>query len=95
MEYPYQVKTLEEYHETYKNSVEKPEEFWANVAENFLWRKKWDKVLDWNFKEPKVEWFKGAKLISQRIVLTDIWKQWAKSRRLFGSQIIRMKGREW
>jgi len=62
MEYPYQIKSLEEYHETYKNSVEKPEEFWANVAENFLWRKKWDKVLEWNFKEPKVEWFKGAKL---------------------------------
>jgi acetyl-CoA synthetase len=62
MEYPYQIKTLEDYHEAYKKSVEKPEEFWGNVAENFLWRKKWDKVLDWNFKEPKVEWFKGAKL---------------------------------
>ena len=36
--------------------------FWANVADNFYWRKKWDKVLDWNFKEPKIEWFKGAKL---------------------------------
>lgn len=62
MEYPYQVKSLEDYHETYKKSVENPEEFWENVAENFLWRKKWDRVLDWNFKEPKVEWFKGAKL---------------------------------
>lgn len=62
MEYPYQIKTFEEYHETYKKSVENPEEFWGNVAENFLWRKKWDKVLEWNFKEPKVEWFKGAKL---------------------------------
>ncbi len=62
MEYPYQVKSLEEYHETYKKSAENPEEFWANVAENFYWRKKWDKVLEWNFKEPKVEWFKGAKL---------------------------------
>jgi acetyl-CoA synthetase len=36
--------------------------FWGDIAENFLWRKKWDKVLEWNFKEPKVEWFKGAKL---------------------------------
>jgi acetyl-CoA synthetase len=62
MEYPYQIKTLEEYHEAYKNSVEKPDEFWGEVAENFLWRKKWDKVLEWNFEEPKVEWFKGAKL---------------------------------
>ena len=62
MSYPFQIKSLEEYTERYKQSVEDPEEFWADVAENFLWRKKWDKVLDWNFTEPKIEWFKGAKL---------------------------------
>ncbi len=62
MSYPYQIKSLEQYHETYKKSVEDPEGFWATVAENFQWRKKWDKVLEWNFNEPKVEWFKGAKL---------------------------------
>jgi acetyl-CoA synthetase len=62
MPYPYQIKSLEEYQLRYKQSVEDPEKFWADIAENFLWRKKWDKVLDWNFTEPKVEWFKGAKL---------------------------------
>jgi acetyl-CoA synthetase len=62
MSYPYQIKSLTEYHEQYKKSVENPEEFWEEIAENFLWRKKWEKVLEWNFKEPKVEWFKGAKL---------------------------------
>jgi acetyl-CoA synthetase len=62
MSYPYQIKSLEEYKAAYKKSVEDPEGFWANVAENFLWKKKWDKVLDWNFTEPKIEWFKGAKL---------------------------------
>jgi acetyl-CoA synthetase len=62
MSYPYQIKTLEQYHTDYKRSVGDPEAFWASVAENFQWRKKWDKVLEWNFKEPKVEWFKGAKL---------------------------------
>ncbi|HUS00596.1 MAG TPA: acetate--CoA ligase [Chitinophagaceae bacterium] len=62
MSYPYQIKSFEEYNAAYKKSVEDPEGFWANIAENFLWRKKWDKVLEWNFKEPKVEWFKGAKL---------------------------------
>ncbi|HRP55732.1 acetate--CoA ligase, partial [Agriterribacter sp.] len=30
--------------------------------ENFTWRKKWNKVLDWNFTEPKIEWFAGGKL---------------------------------
>ena len=62
MSYPYQIKSLEEYNSAYKKSTEEPEEFWSDIAENFLWRKKWDSVLEWNFKEPTVEWFKGAKL---------------------------------
>jgi len=62
MSYPYQIKSLEQYHQDYKKSVEDPEGFWGSVAGNFQWRKKWDKVLDWNFTEPKVEWFAGGKL---------------------------------
>ena len=62
MSYPYQIKNLEEYKEAYKQSVEKPEQFWANIANNFNWHKKWDSVLEWNFKEPSVKWFSGAKL---------------------------------
>ena len=62
MSYPYQIKSLEQYHEDYKKSVEDPENFWGSVAKNFQWRKKWDKVLDWNFTEPKIEWFKNATL---------------------------------
>jgi acetyl-CoA synthetase len=62
MSYPYQIKSFDEYKAAYKKSVEDPEGFWSSVADNFLWRKKWDKVLHWNFKEPKIEWFAGAKL---------------------------------
>ncbi|MBC7890151.1 MAG: acetate--CoA ligase [Ferruginibacter sp.] len=62
MPYPYQITSLEQYHNDYKRSVEEPETFWADVAENFYWRKKWDRVLEWNFTEPKIEWFKGGKL---------------------------------
>lgn len=62
MSYPFQIRSFEEYHEHYKKSVEDPEGFWASVAENFQWKKKWDRVLDWNFTEPKVEWFSGARL---------------------------------
>jgi acetyl-CoA synthetase len=62
MSYPYQIKNLEQYNIDYKKSVEDPEGFWASVADNFLWRKKWDRVLEWNFTEPKVEWFGGGKL---------------------------------
>ncbi len=62
MSYPYQITSLEQYHKDYKRSVDDPEAFWADIAQHFHWRKKWDKVLTWNFKEPKVEWFAGAKL---------------------------------
>ncbi|WP_298411437.1 acetate--CoA ligase [Hydrotalea sp.] len=62
MSYPYQIKTLAKYYSDYQNSVENPEAFWSAIAENFTWRKKWDKPLEWNFTEPKIEWFKGGKL---------------------------------
>ena len=62
MSYPYKIKSLQQYQTDYNKSVDEPEEFWENVAENFYFRKKWDKVLEWNFTEPKIEWFKGAKL---------------------------------
>ena len=42
----FQIKSIEDYNAAYQKSVEKPEEFWAEIAENFQWKKKWDKVLD-------------------------------------------------
>jgi len=60
--YPYQITSMAQYESDYKKSINDPEGFWGEVAENFVWRKKWDKVLEWNFKDPKVEWFRGAKL---------------------------------
>ncbi|MEE9372630.1 MAG: acetate--CoA ligase [Saprospiraceae bacterium] len=57
-----QLKSLEEYKEAHKKSVERPEEFWAEQADTFTWKKKWDKVLDWNFEEPNIKWFEGGKL---------------------------------
>jgi len=54
--------SFEAYQEAYKRSVENPEEFWADIAGNFQWRKPWIKTLEWNFEEPSIKWFKGAKL---------------------------------
>jgi acetyl-CoA synthetase len=62
MSYPYQIKSLEEYHAAWKKSVEDPEKFWGDIAANFHWKKPWERVLDWNFKEPSVKWFEGAQL---------------------------------
>jgi acetyl-CoA synthetase len=53
---------MEGYNAAYARSISDPQGFWAEVAENFLWKKRWDKVLDWNFMEPKIQWFAGGKL---------------------------------
>ncbi len=56
-----QIKIFEEYKTAYKKSIDSPEQFWAEIAENFTWQKKWDNVLDWNFEEPNIKWFLNAK----------------------------------
>ena len=59
----YHIKHLEEYYKIYHKSVKEPEVFWEKIAEeNFTWYKKWDNVLEWDFKKPEVKWYQGAKL---------------------------------
>ena len=61
MQYPYQIKSLEQYHEAYQKSVEDPEGFWAEIAENFQWRKKWDqRCLNGILKNQKLNGSKVA-----------------------------------
>jgi acetyl-CoA synthetase len=57
-----QISNLQEYKEQYAYSVNDPDAFWAEQADQFKWKKKWDKVLEWDFNGPNIEWFKGAKL---------------------------------
>ncbi len=58
----YHIKNLEEYFQVYRKSVREPENFWEEIAEeHFVWRKKWDKVLSWDFTKPEISWFEGAK----------------------------------
>jgi acetyl-CoA synthetase len=56
------INSLAEYHSEYKRSIEDPERFWEGIANSFEWKKRWDKVLDWNFNEPNVKWFEGGQL---------------------------------
>ena len=59
----YHIKNLEEYFKVYRKSIREPELFWEEIAEeHFSWYKKWNKVLDWDFKKPEVKWFDGAKI---------------------------------
>ncbi|WP_118973948.1 acetate--CoA ligase [Taibaiella koreensis] len=62
MAYPYQIQSKEQYDTIYQKSIEDPEGFWAGVATHFQWRRPWERILDWNFEEPRIEWFKGAQL---------------------------------
>ena len=53
----------DQYLEMYKRSVDDPEGFWAEQAQQFLsWYKPWDKVLDWDFTKGHIRWFEGGKL---------------------------------
>lgn len=56
------IHTLSGYFHEYQKSVADPENFWARVADSFHWKKRWDKVLDWNFEGPDVKWFLNGKL---------------------------------
>ena len=53
---------LEEYNKLYKYSIDNPEQFWSDVADSFIWKKKWSKVLEYDFSKPKFEWFVDGKL---------------------------------
>lgn len=56
------IKSFGQYKKTYKRSVDDPEGFWAEQAERFVWHKKWDKVVDWNFEDYHAKWFEGGQL---------------------------------
>ncbi|HEX9113112.1 MAG TPA: acetate--CoA ligase, partial [Nitrospirota bacterium] len=57
------IKSMKEYEQLYKQSVDNPDKFWGEQAEkNLTWYKKWDKVLDYDFHKPFIKWFTGGKL---------------------------------
>ncbi len=54
------IKSLAEYEQLYRRSVEDPEGFWADAAQELHWFKPWEKVLEWN--RPWAKWFVGGKI---------------------------------
>ena len=59
----YHIKNLEEYFQIYRKSVQNPEAFWEEIAEeHFVWHKRWNSVLSWDFSKPEVKWFEGGQL---------------------------------
>lgn len=62
MQPKYQIQSFNQYLSQYKKAKENPNAFWAEVAEEFVWQKKWDDVCNFNFNEAKFSWFTGGKL---------------------------------
>ena len=56
------IDSFSEYKNEYKKSLDNPELFWAEKASTFQWKSKWNKVLNWDFESPIIEWFIGGKL---------------------------------
>ena len=56
------IKTLSEYFKKYELSEKDPAKFWSQIADSFLWKKKWDNVLESDFENADFKWFKNAQL---------------------------------
>ena len=56
------INSLDQYKKVYKESILKPDEFWASIAERVHWYKKWEKVSDVDYKKAKINWFINGKL---------------------------------
>jgi acetyl-CoA synthetase len=56
------INSFDEYKKTYQHSVDDPQGFWGDIANHYQWIKPWDKVLEYDFEKPDINWFKGGKL---------------------------------
>ncbi len=56
------IKSFEQYQQMYDRSIEDPDGFWSEMAEGFVWNKRWEKVRDFSFgREVFIKWFIGGK----------------------------------
>ncbi len=56
------IGSFEQYQQMYQRSIEDPEGFWSEIAERFVWDKKWDRVLDYTFEgDVSIKWFIGGR----------------------------------
>ena len=74
------IKSLSDYFKKYELSKKDPELFWSEIADSFSWKKKWDKVLDWDFEKANIKWFQNAKLnITENIFERNLKERGSKT----------------
>ncbi|MDO8494724.1 MAG: acetate--CoA ligase, partial [Deltaproteobacteria bacterium] len=55
------IKSFSDYKAKWERSIQDPEGFWSEIADDFVWYKKWDKVREYDFKNKiDIQWFLGA-----------------------------------
>ncbi len=74
------IKTMEEYQKLYQKSLKDPEKFWGELAEELEWKKKWNKVLEWDFSKPEIKWFVGGKLNASTNCLDRHLNTWRRNK---------------
>ncbi len=74
------IKTMEEYQKLYQKSVKDTEKFWGELAEELDWKKKWNKVLEWDFSKPEIKWFVGGKLNASYNCLDKHLNTWRRNK---------------
>ena len=73
------IKTFENYQQEYLKSCESPDKFWSEIADKFIWSKKWETTLNWTFSNhknsPVIEWYKEGELnITESILEANLLK---------------------
>jgi acetyl-CoA synthetase len=57
-----QIRSMGQYRDMHRRSLEDPEGFWAEYAEELEWESKWDKVVEDDFGKARIRWFAGGRL---------------------------------
>ena len=66
----YKIDNLEQYFKHYNKSIREPRKFWGKVAsENFTWYQEWEKVIEFDMAEAKIEWFVGGETSEKEVMV--------------------------
>lgn len=75
------IKSMKEYKELWEKSVKEPEKFWGELADQLEWFKKWDKYLEYDFKDrPEIRHFIGGKINVAANCLDRHCKTWRRNK---------------
>ena len=56
------IKSMEEYKKMHQESLENPEAFWSQIADEMAWDKRWDKFQEYDFHKADLKFFIGGKI---------------------------------